>query len=109
MSTNEDELEDDELDDAEVEEVLMEDDTIIDRAFREMEVAKRRRPPKEGEPAWRKLEQRRERQETAELISDLEDYELDDIEVEFDAATRFDASADYDIPEFEETGEQSAA
>jgi len=76
-----DEREDEELEDDEVEEVLLEDERDIDRAFREMEVAKRRRA-KAGEPAWRKLEQRRERKETAELISDFEDYDLDDVELE---------------------------
>jgi hypothetical protein len=78
-----DEREDDELEDDEVEEVLLEDERDIDRAFREMEVAKRRRA-KAGEPAWRKLEQRRESRETAERISDLEDYDLDGVEVELE-------------------------
>jgi hypothetical protein len=78
-----DEREDEELEDDEVEEVLLEDERDIDRAFREMEVAKRRRA-KAGEPAWRKLEQRRERLETAALISDLEDYDLDGVEVDLD-------------------------
>lgn len=76
-----DEREDEELEDEAVEEVLLEDERDIDRAFREMEVAKRRRA-KAGEPAWRKLEQRRERQQTAELISDFEDYDLDGVELE---------------------------
>ena len=75
--------EDDELEDDEVEEVLLEDERDIDRAFREMEVAKRRRA-RAGEPAWRKLEQRRERKETAALISDFEDYDLDGVEVELE-------------------------
>lgn len=76
-----DEREDEELEDDAVEEVLLEDERDIDRAFREMEVAKRRRA-KAGEPAWRKLEQHRERQQTAELISDFEDYDLDGVELE---------------------------
>ena len=76
-----DEREDEELEDDEVEEVLLEDERDIDRAFREMEVAKRRRA-RAGEPAWRKLEQRRERAETAELISDFEDYDLDGVELD---------------------------
>ncbi len=74
---------DEELEDDEVEEVLLEDERDIDRAFREMEVAKRRRA-RAGEPAWRKLEQRREREETAALISDFEDYDLDEVEVELE-------------------------
>jgi hypothetical protein len=85
-----DDSDDEELDDDEVEEVLLEDEHVIDRAFREMEVAKRRRP-RAGEPAWRKLEQLRERQETAALMSDLEDYDLDGIEPEFEL--RFDDDA----------------
>lgn len=83
MKDLDDEREDEELEDDEVEEVLLEDERDIDRAFREMEVAKRRRA-KAGEPAWRKLEQRREREQTAELISDFEDYDLDDVELELD-------------------------
>jgi len=31
---------------------------------------------KVGEPAWRRLEQRLEQKRTAELISDLEDYDI---------------------------------
>jgi hypothetical protein len=84
-----DERDEDELEDDEVEEVLLEDERDIDRAFREMEVAKRRRPPKAGEPAWRKLEQRREREEMAALISDLEDYDLDGVQVDLDTALDF--------------------
>jgi hypothetical protein len=80
-----DEREDEELEDDEVEEVLLEDERDIDRAFREMEVAKRRRA-RAGEPAWRKLEQRRERAETAALISDFEDYDLDGVEPELQPA-----------------------
>lgn len=76
-----DERDEDELEDDEVEEILLDDERDLDRAFREMEVAKRRRP-RSGEPAWRKLEQLRERQETAAQMSDLEDYDLDGIEVE---------------------------
>jgi hypothetical protein len=83
MNEMADEREDEELEDDEVEEVLLEDERDIDRAFREMEVAKRRRA-KAGEPAWRKLEQRRERLQTAELISDLEDYDLDDVKLDLD-------------------------
>ena len=31
---------------------------------------------KPGEPAWRRLERRREERETAALMSDLDDYEI---------------------------------
>ena len=85
MNDQANERDDEELEDEEVEEILIEDERDIDRAFREMEVAKRRRQrAAEGEPAWRKLEQRRERLETAALISDLEDYDLDGVEVEME-------------------------
>ena len=39
-----------------------------------MEIAKRR-SIRAGEPAWRRLEQRLEQKRTAELISNLEDYD----------------------------------
>jgi hypothetical protein len=51
------------------------DDGDLDRAIKDMEIAKRR-SVKVGEPAWRRLEQRLEQKRTAELISDLEDYDL---------------------------------
>ena len=34
--------------------------------------------PKPGEPAWRRLERYREDRETAELLSDLDDYDIGD-------------------------------
>ncbi len=34
--------------------------------------------PKAGEPAWRRLERRREERETAAQVSDLDDYEIDE-------------------------------
>jgi hypothetical protein len=34
--------------------------------------------PKPGEPAWRRLERYREERETAELLSDLDDYDIGD-------------------------------
>jgi len=83
MNEMADEREDEELEDDEVEEVLLDYERNIDRAFREMEVAKRR-GAKSGEPAWRKLEQRRERMAMAELISDFEDYDLDVVSVELE-------------------------
>lgn len=49
----------------------------VDRVMKDMEIAKRR-SAKAGEPAWRRLERRMEQQHTAELISDFEDYEIDD-------------------------------
>ncbi len=49
----------------------------LDRALREIDTAKRR-AARGGEPAWRRLEQRAEQKHTAELISDFEDYEIDE-------------------------------
>jgi hypothetical protein len=77
----------DELDDDEVEEVLDGDDVDLDRVYKDMESAKRR-VVKGGEPAWRILEQRMERKHTAELISDFEDYDIDNIDVPLLAARR---------------------
>jgi hypothetical protein len=64
--------------DDEVDEVVGDDDGLdVDRVMKDMEIAKRR-SAKAGEPAWRRLERRMEQQHTAELISDFEDYEIDD-------------------------------
>ena len=86
MNTNsEREEDDDDLDDADVDDILSVEDVDLDRVYKDMEIAKRR-APRGGEPAWRRLEQRMERKHTAELISDFEDYDIDNIEVTF--ATR---------------------
>ena len=64
--------------DDEVDEVVGDDDGLdVDRVMKDLEIAKRR-SAKAGEPAWRRLERRMEQQHTAELISDFEDYEIDD-------------------------------
>jgi hypothetical protein len=73
----------DEYEEDEAEEVSGDDDVDLDRAIKDMEIAKRR-AVKVGEPAWRRLEQRLEQKRTAELISDFEDY---DIGTEPDAAS----------------------
>ena len=64
-----DEYEEDDADE------IPDDDLDLDRAIKDMEIAKRR-TVKVGEPAWRRLEQRLEQKRTAELISDLEDYDI---------------------------------
>ena len=69
-NTDSDEFEEDDAD-----EVAGDDDLDLDRAIKDMEIAKRR-TVKVGEPAWRRLEQRLEQKRTAELISDLEDYDI---------------------------------
>jgi hypothetical protein len=53
-----------------------EEELDLDRAIKDMEIAKRR-SVKGGAPAWRRLEQRLEQKRTAELISDFEDYDLE--------------------------------
>jgi hypothetical protein len=65
----------DEYEEEDVEEIVGDDDLDLDRAIKDMEIAKRR-SVKVGEPAWRRLEQRLEQKRTAELISDLEDYDI---------------------------------
>ncbi len=64
-------------DDDEVDEGVDDDGLDVDRVMKDMEIAKRR-SAKGGEPAWRRLERRMEQQHTAELISDFEDYEIED-------------------------------
>jgi hypothetical protein len=68
--------ESDEYEDEDADEIEGDDDLDLDRAIKDMEIAKRR-AIKVGEPAWRRLEQRLEQKRTAELISDLEDYDID--------------------------------
>ena len=65
----------DEYEEDESEEIAGDDDLDLDRAIKDLEIAKRR-GVKVGEPAWRRLEQRLEQKRTAELISDLEDYDI---------------------------------
>jgi hypothetical protein len=66
----------DEYAEEDADEIPEDDDLDLDRAIKDMEIAKRR-SIKVGEPAWRRLEQRLEQKRTAELISDLEDYDID--------------------------------
>ena len=70
-NTDSDEFEEDDADE------VADDDLDLDRAIKDMEIAKRRNV-KVGEPAWRRLEQRLEQKRTAELISDFEDYDIGD-------------------------------
>jgi hypothetical protein len=58
-----------------------EEELDLDRAIKDMEIAKRR-TSKGGAPAWRRLEQRLEQKRTAELISDFEDYDVDEGETQ---------------------------
>lgn len=72
---------DDEADDA----VADGDDGDIDSLLSDLGRAKRGGAVPQGEPAWRKLEKYREQRETAELVSDFDDY---DIENDEEPATR---------------------
>jgi hypothetical protein len=83
----------DEYEEDDAEEVAGDDDLDLDRAIKDMEIAKRR-AVKAGEPAWRRLEQRLEQKHTAELISDFEDY---DISGEGDGDTALTARLDYPV------------
>jgi hypothetical protein len=67
----------DEFEDDDAEEIGAETDIDLDRVIRDMDIAKRR-APKAGEPAWRRLEQRLEQKQIAEQISDFEDYDVGD-------------------------------
>ena len=71
--------ESDEFEDEDADEIVGDDDPDLDRAIKDLEIAKRR-SVKVGEPAWRRLEQRLEQKRTAELISNLEDYDLSSLE-----------------------------
>jgi len=54
------------------------DDSLdVDRLMQDLDKRKRG-APKGVEPAWRKLERIREQKRTSELLSDFDDYEVDD-------------------------------
>jgi hypothetical protein len=54
------------------------DDALdVDRLMQDLDKRKRG-APKGAEPAWRKLERMREQKRTSELLSDFDDYEVDD-------------------------------
>lgn len=65
------EEEPDELEDAE-------EELDVDKLMRDFDTRKRRGVRVAGEPAWRKLERMLEDRRTAGLVSDFEDYEVDD-------------------------------
>jgi hypothetical protein len=74
-----DEFEDEDV----IDEAAGDEELDLDRAMREIDTAKRRASRSGGgggggEPAWRRLEQRAEQKRTAELISDFEDYDIDE-------------------------------
>lgn len=49
----------------------------VDRLMQDLDKRKRG-APRGVEPAWRKLERIREQKRTSELLSDFDDYEVDD-------------------------------
>jgi hypothetical protein len=75
MSEKEDNEEFEDDDDAATES----DDVDIDNLFRDLDKRKKA-AVKAGDPAWRRLEKYREQQHTAELVSDFDDYNIDDAE-----------------------------
>jgi hypothetical protein len=68
----EEEFEDEE-DDASVESEDLDLDSLMDTFDK-----RKKAGPKPGEPAWRRLERYREDRETAQLLSDLDDYDIGD-------------------------------
>ena len=70
--------ESEEFDDEEADEVAGGEDSLdVDRLMQDLDKRKRG-APKGVEPAWRKLERIREQKRTSELLSDFDDYEVDD-------------------------------
>jgi hypothetical protein len=63
---------------AQSEEFEDDDDVVDDDATLVGGEDKRKRSsPKAGDPAWRRLEKFREEKQTAELVSDFDDYDID--------------------------------
>ena len=68
----------DDLDEDDVDEVLDEpDDVDLDRLSKDLDLVKPCTRAA-GDPAWRRLERLREEKRFAELVSDLEDYDIGD-------------------------------
>ena len=68
----------DELNDEDVDELLDGgDDVDLDRVNKDLDLAKRHARAA-GDPAWRRLERLREDKRFAELVSDFEDYDIED-------------------------------
>jgi hypothetical protein len=53
------------------------DDVDVDHLFHDLEKRKKS-AAKADDPAWRRLEKYREQRHTAELVSDFDDYDIDD-------------------------------
>jgi hypothetical protein len=88
--------ESEEFEEEDVEDVAPGSDDV-DQVMRDVE-SQRRRAPKGGEPAWRRLERVMEERRTAELLSDFDDYEIDDV-AGFDGDAAADDDEDADGPD----------
>lgn len=68
----------DEFEDEDGEEVAGGDEALdVDRLMQDLDKRKRG-APKGAEPAWRKLERMMEQKRTSELLSDFDDYDVDE-------------------------------
>jgi hypothetical protein len=65
-------------DDFEDDDVADGDTSQLDHLMKDLDAHKRRGGPKGGEPAWRRLEKYLEGKHTAELLSDVDDYDIFD-------------------------------
>jgi hypothetical protein len=54
------------------------EDLDVDQLMRDFDTRKRRGARVASEPAWRKLERMREEKRTAGLLSDFDDYDVDE-------------------------------
>jgi len=65
-------------DDYEEDESADGDSVQLDNLMKDLDAHKRRAGPRGGEPAWRRLEKYLEGKRTAELLSDVDDYDIGD-------------------------------
>jgi len=71
--------ESDDFEDEEADESAGDDaDVDLDKAIKDLDLAKQRGHKGGTEPTWRRLERLLEERRTAELTRDFEDYDLDD-------------------------------
>lgn len=71
--------ESEEFEDEEIDESGGEDaDVDLDKAIKDLDLAKRRGHKGGAEPTWRRLERLLEDRRTAELTSDFDDYDIGD-------------------------------
>jgi hypothetical protein len=80
----EEEFEDEESDEVEDAEEALD----VDRLMRDFDTRKRRGSRVAGEPAWRKLERMLEERRTRGLLSDFEDYPVDELDAVHPAAAK---------------------